>query len=207
MNDLANKTIGIMGLLFGILVIGFTAFQTYSLLFKTSGNHITATIGLVLFEGGMLYWWFVFQKQADGIYQMAISIIMAIFGLLLVVLATGLHLGAVGSDFLGENTAAKVIVVAAIINLIGKFTFPLFAPETFNNIWQRALAGKISLKAYRDAEGKADDMAAGLADKIGREITRRLEVDMLTYFGLTHDLEKNHIPTPEPNGIDPKLTE
>lgn len=206
MNDLANKTIGIMGLLFGLLVIGFTGFQTYSLLFETSGNHITAVIGLVLFEGGMLYWWLVFQKHAEGIYQMAISLIMAVFGLLLVVLATGLHLGALGGEFLGTNTAAKVIVIAAIINLMGKFTFPLFAPETFNRIWQRALEGKISLRAFRDAEGKADDMAAELADRIGREITRRLEVDMLTHFGLTHDLERKPeiIPLPSPNGEDPK---
>lgn len=194
-----------MGLLFGLLVIGFTGFQTYSLLFETSDSHIMAVIGLVLFEGGMLYWWLVFQKHAAGIYQMAISLIMAIFGLLLVILATGLHLGAFGSSFLGENTGAKVIVVAAIVNLVGKFAFPLFEPETFNQIWQRALEGKISLRAFKDAEGKADDMAADLSDRIGREITRRLEVDMLTHFGLSHNLErKPEIVLPSPNGEEPK---
>ena len=184
MKSLLSVIIKISGFVFGALVVGFTATQTWSLLHNVSSNAVTATVGLILFEGGMLYWWFVFQNEAEGIGQMAVSLVAALLGLILVVGSTGLHLGAVEGGMLGENTPARLVLVAAVVNLICKFAFPLLSPEMMNNIWTRALEGKISLYAFRDAEAKTADMAAALADEVGAEIVRRVKVDMLSSYGL-----------------------
>ncbi len=199
MSELPKKILGFLGVLFALLVLGFTGFQTWSLLHEVSGNAVTAVIGLALFEGGMLYWWFAFQKEAEGIGQMALSLMMAIFGLLLVGGATALHLGAVGADALGSNTPARLVTVAAVINLIGKFMFPLLAPAVFEDIWMRALEGKISNRAYKDADSQVNDLASQLGTQIGSELTRKVQVRMLTHYGLAHD--RARLPAPASSAV------
>jgi hypothetical protein len=182
-----NKyVVKLFGQFFMLLVLGFTGFQTYSLLYSVSKDPLMSLIGLVLFEGGMLYWWSEFRSDAEGIGQMAVSLLLAVFGLLLVAGATALHLGALDKEFLGPHTPARLITIAAIINLCGKFVFPLLDPETFKHIWTRALEGAVVAKAYLKAQSKTDDMSAKLADKIATEITRMAEVRALTSFGLLH---------------------
>lgn len=196
MNELFKKVIQFMGILFAALVIGFTGYQTYSLLSEVSGNPLIAWLGLALFEGGMLYWWFVFQKEAEGIGQLALSLLLFVFGLALVAGSTGLHLGAIDAGALGANTPAKLVTVAAIINLIGKTLYPIFSPTTFGHIWERALEGVVMAKAYKAAQGKADDMAEKLADNVGNEIVRRLTVSVLTNHQLRHEAEKAPLALP-----------
>lgn len=191
MNELFKKVIQFLGILFAALVIGFTGYQTYSLLAEVSGSPLIAWLGLALFEGGMLYWWFVFQREAAGIGQLALSLLLFVFGLALVAGSTGLHLGAIDAAALGANTPAKLVTIAAIINLIGKTLYPIFSPETFGHIWERALEGVVMAKAYKAAQGKADDMAEQLADSVGSELVRRLTVSVLTNHQLRHEAEKH----------------
>ncbi len=184
MNDLAKNILRIVGYLFALLVVAFTGYQSWSLLYEISRNPYVASLGVVLFEGGMIYWWYAFQKDAEGLGQMAISLLGAVFGLLLVSGATALHLGAVNAETFGTATPARLVTIAAVVNLMLKFLYPLLHPDTFSHIWLRALEGKISFKAYRDADGKTDDIAGNLAHRIGEELARRVEVKMLTDFGL-----------------------
>lgn len=190
MSDLGKNILKILGTIFALLVIGFTGVQTWSLLYEVSADPVTSTIGLVLFEGGMLYWWFVFQREAEGIFQMALSLLAAIFGLLLVIGATSLHLGAVEADLLGVHTPARLVTVAAVVNLASKFLFPLFEPQTFELIWERALEGRVMLKAYQQADSKVDDLAVELGDQVGNELVRRLQVRVLSGKGLNHGMSK-----------------
>lgn len=191
MNELFKRVIQFLGIMFAALVIGFTGYQTYFLLAEVSGSPLIAWLGLALFEGGMLYWWFVFQKEAEGIRQLALSLLLFVFGLALVAGSTGLHLGAIDAAALGANTPAKLVTIAAIINLIGKTLYPIFSPETFGRIWERALEGVVMAKAYAAAQGKADDMAEQLADSVGGELVRRLTVSVLTNHHLRHEAEKH----------------
>ena len=187
MSQLAKTILSFVGLLFLVLVVTFTGYQTWSLLYETSQEPITAAVGLALFEGGMLYWWYTFQKSAEGIAQMAVSLLWAIFGLFLVAGSTGLHLGAVGTTVLGPNTPAKLITLAAIVNLIGKFLYPLLGPETFQNIMTRALEGMVMVQAYRNAETDAKEMAQALAGQISGQMTQRLRIQMLNTALINHD--------------------
>jgi hypothetical protein len=188
----------LMGITFLLLVLGFTGIQTYSLLYTVSQSAITAAIGLILFEGGMIYWWQEFKSDAEGIGQMALSLILAVIGLLLVAGSTALHLGAIDKELIGTNTAARLITIAALVNLVGKFSFPLLSPDTFKEIWTRALEGMVIAKAYAKAQTMAEDMSAALAEEIGAEITRAARIRALTNFGLLHDGANDNIIEHEP---------
>lgn len=194
MSELPKSIIKILGSVFLLLVLTFTAIQTWSLLYDVSENAITATAGLVLFEGGMIYWWLAFQKTAEGIPQMAISLVWAIIGLILVAGSTALHLQAIDATFLGEHTAARLITLAAIINLIGKFAFPLVGPDTFQNIMTRTLEGSLMLHAYKEAEAQTGERARDLANRIGRHMVEQMTIQLLTSKGLSHTAAHTETP-------------
>lgn len=164
MKDFAGVLIKLIGLGFGALLLAFTGYQTYSLMLQITGNPLVSAIGLILFEGGMLYWWFVFQKQAEGLFQMAISLIVFITCLALVVIATALKLGAVNPTFLGEHTPEVVITVAALIQLAAKMFFPLVGPETMRGIMEHAMEGVLLAKTFQRFQHHIDEIAAGEAD-------------------------------------------
>jgi hypothetical protein len=177
--DLGKNVLGIGGYLFAGLLVVFTATQTYALLFDVSASHVTAIIGLVLFEGGMLYWWQVFRREADGIPQMGISIIMFVVGLLLVTAAVALHLGAVDIEFLGDNTPARIIIVAVLLNLIAKLIYPLVAPAVFTVITERAHEGKILAGTYKKFEAKINDITDEVSDEMAEVWVDRTRENVL----------------------------
>ena len=164
MDELFKKLLGIAGYLFAGLLLAFTSTQTYSLLYQVSGSHLTAVIGLVLFEGGMIYWWSVFRREAAGLIQMALSFLMFVVGLVLVTTAVALHLGAVDVAFMGPETPARIIIIATLLNLIAKLPYPLTDPETFTLITERAHEGKILNRTYKRFETKIEDIADELSD-------------------------------------------
>jgi hypothetical protein len=163
-DELFKKLLTIAGYLFAGLLIVFTGMQTYALLYEVSGNHLTAAIGLILFEGGMIYWWSVFRREADGLFQMSIALLMFVVSLALVTTAVALHLGAVDATFLGEQTPARVIIIAVVLNLIAKLIYPLVSPDTFTRITERAHEGKILNQTYAKFNTKIDDISDEVSD-------------------------------------------
>ncbi len=200
MNDLNRNALSIFGYLFAALLIAFTGSQTYQLLFAVSQSQITAAIGLVLFEGGMLYWWLVFRREATGLPQMAVSLLMFIASLGLVAAAVAVKLDAVPADLLGSSTPARIITLAALLNLIAKLAFPLLAPEQFTAITEKAHEGRILAKTYARFETKIDDIAEEVADQMAEEWTirtrRRTLDDWQGRLNSTH-------PEPSLNGSQP----
>lgn len=173
MDDLFRKVLSIAGYLFAALLVTFTALQTYALIYSVSNNHITAVVGLVLFEAGMIYWWSVFRREAHGLLQMAISGIMFAVSLAFVGIAVALHLGAVDATFFGPATPARVIILAALLNLVAKLVYPLVHPDLWEEINDRAQEGKILGRAEQLYNKKIDDLAAELADEMATVRTSR----------------------------------
>lgn len=169
MNDMAKSVLRFLGYLFGILVLGFTGFQTWSLLYTVSNSTIVAILGLVLFEGSMLYWWAFFQREAEGLLQMGLSLLVAIFGLLLVGGATALHLGAVDADVLGQQTPARLVTVAAVVNLVAKFLMPLLHPDVMKTTYKKALTGKVMTQTFSQFETKVKEIAVQLAEEVAED--------------------------------------
>jgi len=215
MDDLLKKILFIAGYAFAGLLIAFTSIQTYSLLYTVSGDHITAAIGLVLFEAGMIYWWSVFRREAVGLLQMAISGLMFIFSLVMVVAAVALHLGAIAPGFLGSQTPARIIILAVLANLIAKLVFPLVHPDVSETINDRAQEGRLLGMAEKIYNTKMDDDAHQLADELAairKERARaKLYEDYTTRLNrripapnIDNELEVIPFAIPHPNGRHPE---
>ena len=173
MDDLMRKILGIAGYLFAGLLIAFTATQTYALLYEVSQSHLTAAIGLTIFEAGMVYWWAVFRREAQGLFQMAISFLMFVVSLVLVTSAVALHLGAVDPTFLGTETPARIIIIATLLNLVAKLAYPLVHPDLFTEITERAHEGKIMARTYARFETKIEDIADDVSDVMAEQWKER----------------------------------
>lgn len=195
MKHLMSGVVNLLGALFGVLVLSFTGYQTWMLLFEVSQNAIVATIGLILFEGGTIYWWSIFKSEAKGIMQMALSLLLFVFGLLLMVGSNGLHLGAIDPTFLGQRTPERLILVAAVISLVGKLLFPLLSPEMTQNIWQRALQGMLLLKALTKTEATLEGEAQRIANTLGADMARLVELDLYTQYHIPHNLHRPALST------------
>ena len=182
MKPLFKNMITVIGVLFAVLILAFTGFQTWSLLYKVSGNAYIALLGLVLFEGGMLYWWFHFQNSAEGLMQMGLSLLGAIFGLLLIGSATALHLGAIDAMTFGESTPAKLITVAVLVNLVIKFVSPLVHPDQLRRIQQRMMEGIVLTKTYDQFKSKTDEIAGQLSDELASNWTNDLRTSMTNRY-------------------------
>lgn len=180
MDSLMKFVMTIMGLLFGVIVLGFTGFQTWELLYEVSGNPYIATLGLFIFGGGMVYWWLVFQYAAEGLGQMAVSLLTAVFNLLLEISAVAIHLGAVDSTLFGPSTPAKLITIAAIVNLVAKFTMPLLGPHMMQNIYEKAMEGMLMLQSFANFRTKVDEIAADLSDGIAETMRGKMRTKLIT---------------------------
>lgn len=195
MKHLMSGVVQLLGSLFGVLVLAFTGYQTWMLLFEVSQNAIVATIGLILFEGGTIYWWSIFKSEAKGIMQMALSLLLFVFGLLLMVGSNGLHLGAIDPTFLGEKTPERLILVAAVISLVGKLLFPLLSPEMTQDIWRRALQGMLMVRALMKTEATIEEQSQRIANVLGADMARDVEMTLYTQYHIPHNLHRPALPS------------
>lgn len=201
MDDMAKSVLKFLGIMFAILVLGFTGFQTWSLLYGVSNNPIVSILGLVLFEGSMLYWWAFFQKEADGLLQMGLSLLVATFGLLLVGGATALHLGAVEADVLGAETPARLVTIAAIVNLVAKFLMPLLHPDVMKETYKKALTGKVMSQTFRQFETKVKEIATQLAEEVAEDWKEDVRQEILSlHMSRPKVLAASNEPQPPTNG-------
>ncbi len=151
--------------IFATLVLCFSSYNTWLLLYNTSGSIVIATLGLLLFEGGMLFWWHSFQHGANGLPQMAVSLIVFALCLLAVGAANMIELGAIelGVD---SHLPNQLIVGATLIHLTAKMIYPLISPETARAIKTKILEGKLIDKADSMLDSKMSELAEPIAEKI-----------------------------------------
>ncbi|HSH03572.1 MAG TPA: hypothetical protein VLL52_13715 [Anaerolineae bacterium] len=181
MRDMSKAVLNFIGYLFGMLILGFTSYQTWNLLYEVSGNQIVAGLGLVLFEGSMLYWWLFFLKEAEGLLQLALSLLVAIFGLVMVSGATALHLGAIGFNVLGADTPSRLITIAAIVNLVAKFMMPLLHPNIMKQIYKKALTGRVMAQTFGQFDNKVREIAIELADEVSETWTNEMRQEIVAW--------------------------
>jgi len=194
MKDLSKNVLHIVGILFAGLLLGYTGFQTFSLLNEVSGSPLIAAVGLIMFEVGMIYWWMVFRNDAEGLPQMALSLLVFLACLTFVVMATALQLGAVGSDVLGVNTPAKIITAAAVIQLAAKLFFPLLHPDVTHAIQDKVQEGRLIQNAEKRFEKRADGVADMIAAEMAEEWTRRLTTKLNSKYHIQYQLGEGAAP-------------
>lgn len=165
MKDVLKTIVKYGGYAFAALVIVFTAWQSYSLVFGVTNNQLESLLALILFDLGALYWFLVALKEAEGKLQMALAFTMFALSLGLVILTVALELGAVDANMLGARTPAKLITIAAILNLIAKYLMPLISLENLREINKRARAAKLEDMVDKKVEAKMDAISDELAEE------------------------------------------
>lgn len=165
MKDIWTTIVKYAGYGFGALVIAFTAWQSYSLVFAVTSNQLESLIALVLFDIGTLYWFLVALKEAEGKLQLALAFAMFFLSLGLVILTVALQLGAVDANMLGQHTAAKLITLAAVINLVAKYIFPLVSLDNLRRLNERARAARLEDLVDKKVDSKMEAISDELAEE------------------------------------------
>ena len=204
MSHLGKDLIKYVGWLFGVLVVAFTSLQTWALIHEVSGSPIVATIGLVMFEGGMLYWWFVFQHRADGLQQMALSILVASACLILVGVASAAELGAMSIE-IDSRLPSRLIIVAVLMHLVAKFIFPLISPSTRLEIQKRVMEGKIQGLAFQKFDEKIEKIASAVADGMAEQWRDGLRTQITNQFAAAVATQAEPTPPMLPAPIAPAM--
>lgn len=165
MKDVLKTIVKYSGYAFAALVIAFTAWQSYSLVFGVTNNQLESILALILFDIGALYWFLVALKEAEGKLQMALAFAMFALSLSLVILTVALELGAVDANMLGERTPAKLITAAAVINLVAKYLMPLISLDNLREINKRARAARLEDMVDKKVDAKMEAISDELAEE------------------------------------------
>lgn len=193
--------------IFAALLIAWTAYNTWSLLFQVTASPFIASLGLILFEGGALLWLIIFLLSADGLGQMAVSFITAVFDLILVVLAVALHIGAVDPAAYmtePERAASVLILIATIANLVAMFVFHLAEPAAIKAIAEKAAHGMIMARTYKRLDEMTKDMAEGLAQETAEVWVQDMKEDIRARY--QRNMTAGRQPRlPSPNGYHPEI--
>ncbi len=177
MKDILSAIGKILGLCFGALVIGFTAWLTYLLAARIiPDNTILQVMTVVLFDGGALIWFVLFLTQAKGTAQWALAGIGFAIGLIgAVIMAAGeLLLGQ--SLVLLEDTSSigwllvATVIVAALAHASLTYAFHFSDPATKNRIENNQKISLVVEEAYKTARAEIDRQTADM----GRDLAASL---------------------------------
>jgi hypothetical protein len=166
----------------GVLAVGlsiFTASRTLDLLTWAlpAGQQIYTWLGLAAFEGGMYFWAFFFISGAKGTPQRSISIIMAVFSVIAVCVATvaDLTLGASESGKLPalppsmQQTMIVFVGVVIALNVAAFLACHLMSPEKLREIKSGQAEDLIYHEGLRAIEALAPSIAADAAPHLAAD--------------------------------------
>lgn len=175
----------ILGLVFGALVIGFTAWLTYLLAARIiPDNPILQAMCVILFDGGALIWFILFLTQAMGTAQWAVAGVGFAVGLVGAVIMAGGELLLGQSLVVLDNTEeigwilVSTVIVAALCHATLTYAFHFTEPAVWNRIENNQRISKVQEKAYqtgraeidREAESMGKDLAASLVYQARAEL-------------------------------------
>lgn len=176
----------ISNLFLGALAVAlsiFTASRTLDLLAWAlpSGQIIYQWLGLAAYEGGMYFWSFYFVSGAKGVQQRSIALIMAVFSVLAVCIATivDLSLGAAESGKIAPLTPdmqqAMIVFVGITIalNVAAFLACKLMSPEKLREIASGQAEDLIYAEGLRAISSLAPSIAADAAPHLATEWANR----------------------------------
>jgi hypothetical protein len=176
---ISNLFLGALALLLSI----FTASRTLDLLAWAlpAGQVIYQWLGLAAYEGGMYFWSFYFVSGAKGVQQRSIALIMAVFSVLAVCIATivDLSLGAAEAGKIaplspGMQQAMIVFVgVTVALNVAAFLACKLMSPEKLREIASGQAEDLIYAEGLRAISSIAPEMAAEAAPHLAAEWSNR----------------------------------
>jgi hypothetical protein len=176
----------ISNLFLGVLAVGlsiFTASRTLDLLTWAlpAGQTIYTWLGLAAFEGGMYFWAFFFISGAKGTPQRSISLLMAVFSVIAVCVATVVDLSLGASEAgklpaLSPSVQQSMIIFVGIVialNVAAFLACHLMAPEKLREIKSGQAEDRIFAEGLRAIEALAPTMAAEAAPHLAADWATR----------------------------------
>lgn len=220
-----------------LVLLTWTASLTVSFLRSALPNTfwLVPFLGLVVFDGGMIAWLFVFISHAEGAIQRSVALCLTVFDLLgvgLMVMAEILLDGQqlVNAPDLLATAAIWGIGVWTIVNVAGLVLFHLGDPQARKEmaiqsekdaIWegaldalknrrvqdQQRLAGELSDVMFRQmlAELRADDDRDGIPDLLQRGAQSARQAPYAPVADLTLD-DIRSAPIAQPAPVQPNGT-
>lgn len=155
----------------GVLLL-WTGRMSYTLLSELLPDLLFAGLfGLILFEGGLLAWLYIFINGAEGQGQRITAILLTVFDFLGVGALSLVKLYTSGQDFteVPEGLpllALWVVVIATIINLGGVVAYHLFDPSAVEAIAMQAQRDKLRARTFEIFGQKIDAVAEDTSDRL-----------------------------------------
>jgi hypothetical protein len=171
--------------LVAVVLLIWTASLTVSFIQSALPNAFWAVpyLGLVVFDGGMVAWMFVFLSHAQGAIQRATALILCVFNLL------GVGLMVVAEIMLGGQTLVAApeslgvmatwgIGIWTIVNVAGLVLFHLGDPEAQKEMAIQTEKDAIFSGALTNMKNRRVAQQAMLADELGGGIYAELLADV-----------------------------
>jgi hypothetical protein len=156
--------------LLAILIVGWTGFHTYDILYSTNPipeQTMLAVYGLIVFEAGTLIWFFAFLKHAEGMGQHVISLFGTIVGAALVLVAFIMDYTIPRSELTGYNSMARwAVVVATSVDFIFVLLYELMNPQVWEDLQENIHVAILYAKAETKARQKIEEDSDRLAEQI-----------------------------------------
>lgn len=185
--SISAMVINVLGWLFGAIMVAWSGYRSWHILYNTVSNDnsilkvVIPLLGICIFEGGMLYWFFHFVHKAEGTPQKAVAIVTAILDLIFVLIAFGSDVAnASGASELDKSVPVVLVGAATAVNLIAKIADYLTSPKVLvsikigghtDTITDMAMI-KLEQSIVKLAEEKAEQLAAQLRAEVMKNAER-----------------------------------
>jgi hypothetical protein len=188
-NERLKKFItGLVALLFGFSIIGFTIKLTYDVMaILFPADPVLRWVSIALYDGGVISWLTTYIARAKGTPQRGISLVMTVLDFLGVVAMV------IGGIYLSGQTLAdipawvgsavvNVTIIAATLNAGAIYFFHASAPDVTEAIQAQELEDQLNEEALDQArfqvERKAQELGAIMANRVTARLKYRMRLPM-----------------------------
>lgn len=169
MNELMKSATKFFFVLLAILIIGWTGWHTQSVLYAATKDPVASMYGLLIFEGGMLTWFFLFLRNAESMGQHVVALFGTVVGVILVCIAFFLSMQVSADEIARYGSVGRWLIVAATVEtLVFVLLYELFSPK----VWEELLEMVHVAMLHAKAEKKAQQMIERDSDALAEEIAR-----------------------------------
>jgi hypothetical protein len=179
---------GLVALIFGISIIGFTIKLTYDVMAILFPNDpILRWVSIALYDGGVIAWLLTYIARAKGTPQRGISLVMTVADFLGVVAMV------IGGIYLSGQTLASippwvgsavvnVTIIAATLNAGAIYFYHANDPDVIEQIQTQELEDTLNEEALDQArfqvERKAQELGSIMANRVTARMKYRLRLPM-----------------------------
>lgn len=169
MNELMKTSAKFFFVALAVLIIGWTGWHTYSVMYAATKDQVASVYGLIVFEGGMLTWFTLFMKNAESMGQHVVALFGTFIGVLMVCVAFYISMQVDPKEIVQYGSIGRwLIVVATIETLVFVLLYELFNPKVWEELMEMIHVAMLNAKAEKKAQAMIEKDSDALAEEIAR---------------------------------------